>query len=245
MNELRFIFIAIFLAVLFNLTICEKEKQQTVKNIPALACTALVKRMTKTQSEKTKFNNIVNSFIQVIKQDVEYIRSFVNLLILNHCLKTINIEDAGVIIKESTEKDFNSSNFKHLNLDNCFRDFVKLDTNEKNHLYEEIGEVKKQLRELSQNLGDITKNKESKKTNKSKKNKKSSTTDSELNEEESNSLIFDNILKYFKYAFTGITSIITQNLNALLIAGFLVIIVTILTKKRFKKKVKKENLKNN
>lgn len=251
-----------FIMVIMNIAIilCQDEdEERTIKHISILACAALAKKMTEVSSEMKKFEKLVGLFSERINYEPEQTRNFVNLLILNHCFKSITFEAAGSLIKERAEtKDIGTSHLKLLKLDSCYDEYINMDNEEKRVLFKELGEIKDHLKGLSDTLGDISKGDYQKLTKEaikakeaaggedastSERKKKNKKLDETAEEEPQSSSLIGNIISFFSIAIFGLTQLLAENLYIFLLALVLAVIVSLLGKKRLRKKIKKPAVK--
>lgn len=224
------------------------QEGETLQHISVLACAALAKKMTEIPSQLDKFEKLVSKFSERINYEPEQTRNFVNLLLLNHCFSKITFEDASVIIKERAEtKNVSSDYISFLNLDHCFDDYIRLDGEEKKVLFRQLAGIKESLKGLTESLGEASRedfgsnSKSSSRPAQSSKSASNGNNNNKKSNEEDSPL---NLFKFFYLIILIIFRLIVDNIYIFIFAIVLTFIVSLVGKKRLRRKVKKEDKSN-
>ena len=118
-----------------------------------LACAAVSKKIVEVEDELNDFKHTVTLFSKKINHDEDHTRNFVNLLILNNCVKSINNEIASQIIEQKGKTgELDASFLRLLQVKNTYNMYLGLDADDKKVLFEDLGKVKEGLKLISEML---------------------------------------------------------------------------------------------
>lgn len=151
----NFILMKSFLLIISIALISNINNQQDSKeyDLHLLACAAVSKKIVEVEDELNDFKHAVTLFSKKINHDEDHTRNFVNLLILNNCVKSINNEIASQIIEQKGKTgELDASFLKLLQIRNTYNMYLGYDAEDKKALFEELGKVKEGLKLISDML---------------------------------------------------------------------------------------------